>query len=237
LDQQLTQAEGPRTGVKNRSVSMLAINTTTRAPQPRRRCHLHDGGEIQRQAEDRLKVRGQRTLRPAFAGIGPRRCRMARPCHASISRYLRRPAVRPHGEVGICNAARREVFERIGVGPQISASSPTDGRAPSVAAIGSAAAHRRALAKPSARFVPYFLTQNSTTGGPTSGPPLHSTSRSPTEVGNVLGWQNAEIAISSLPQAQPPDWQSRRWTVRTPAAPGDPAGPATPVSPFSPLGP
>jgi hypothetical protein len=113
-----------------------------------------------------------------------------------------------------------------------------DGRALSAAAIGSAAAHRhRALAKPSPRVVLYLLTQNSTTGGPTSGPPLHSTSRSPIEVGNVLGWQNAEIAISSLPQAQPLDWQSRRRTVRTPAGPADPAGPASPVSPFSPLRP
>src|SRR5262249_58764802 len=62
---------------------------------------------------------------------------------------------------------------------------------------------------------PYFLAQNSTRGGPTSGPPLHSTSRSPIEIGNVLGPQKAEIATSSLPQPleQSLDRQSSRRTA------------------------
>jgi hypothetical protein len=162
---------------------------------------------------------------------------------ASISRLFETACdSRPHGEFeAICIAGGREVFERIGLGPAafgLVAETDADPRGRFATAIGSAAAHRRrTLAKPSSRVVPYFLTQNSTTGGPTSEPPLHSTSRSPTEVGNVLGGQNAEIAVSSLPQTQSPDWQLTRWTVRTPADPGGPGGPATPVSPFSPLGP
>jgi len=94
-------------------------------------------------------------------------------------------------------------------------------------------------AKPSQGVVPYFLAQNSTAGGPTSGPPLHSTSRSPIEIGNVLGPQKAEIATSSLPQplVQPLDRQSSRRTARCPAGPAGPAGPVGPISPLSPLGP
>ena len=85
----------------------------------------------------------------------------------------------------------------------------------------------------------YFLAQKRTAGGPTSGPPLHSMSRSPIEVGNVLAPQTAEIANSSSPQppGQPPDRQSRRRIAATPAGPWAPAGPASPVSPFSPLSP
>ena len=94
-------------------------------------------------------------------------------------------------------------------------------------------------AKPSQGVVPNFLAQNSTAGGPTSGPPLHSTSRSPIEIGNVLGPQKAEIATSSLPQplGQPLDRQSSRRTARCPAGPAGPAGPVGPISPLSPLGP
>src|SRR6516225_12351808 len=80
---------------------------------------------------------------------------------------------------------------------------------------------------------PYFLAQNSTTGGPASGPLLHSTSRSPIEIGNVLGPQKAEIATSSSPQplGQPLDRQSSRRTARCPAGPAGPMGPADPAAP------
>ena len=86
---------------------------------------------------------------------------------------------------------------------------------------------------------PYFLAQNSTRGGPTSGPPLHSTSRSPIEIGNVLGPQKAEIATSSLPQPleQPLDRQSSRRTARCPAGPTGPTGPVSPLSPLGPAAP